>query len=546
MLGGLLGGEPVSIDSPAEGATVSGALVISGTSQLTTGQVRISIDGGPFVLAQGLASWSFGWNTTLVSDGAHTITARAKSDPQAEPDFDTISVAVSNAGAGVLVAIDAPVDADVIWGQVTVSGTSTGATSVSVQIDDGPFLPALGTGSWSFTFNASALTQSDHSISVRASVGAGAFSTDSVEVIANPQSPPLPDCGELQPGTPLPYENPIAPAFVDLAGPTTVHLEIIGHSENSGYGDDLQALLDAAPPGGHQYVVTNHWIGGQELWRWVTPGEAGFEAIEALLANIQGPTFALILVSNNTTFPILDPSFADLNYGRFVDECGQLADHLHSGGQGVQRSWFSAHRMKPQNLMPCWHENLVFADVMADAATSGRDHVKPGPAQHDLHWCCYPDCYSTDLSHPGPEGDALMAEAWYQLLLTEFGGDVAWSDQGSALAGVTGQPSLVGSGALSPLSSNSVDLSNAAPSALAGLFIALSSTPVPFKGGTLIPFPFLTPVFLATSAAGMINIPFLMPAGVPVGTQLWAQWAIQDAVAINGVALSNAIKGVTS
>ena len=121
----------------------------------------------------------------------------------------------------------------------------------------------------------------------------------------------------------------------------------------------------------------------------------------------------------------------------------------------------------------------------------------------------------------------------------------AWIDQGCALAGVSGDPLLVGTGSLTDGSSNSADLSNAAPSATAGLFIALSSTPVPFKGGTLKPFPFFEPSLLTTSAAGTISVPFVMPPGVPAGTELWVQWAIQDAAAVSGVALSNAILGVT-
>ena len=120
-----------------------------------------------------------------------------------------------------------------------------------------------------------------------------------------------------------------------------------------------------------------------------------------------------------------------------------------------------------------------------------------------------------------------------------------WINQGCALAGISGDPLLVGTGTLADGSLNSADLSNTAPSALAGLFLALSSTPVPFKGGTLKPVPFFTPVFLTTSPSGTISIPFVMPSGVPAGTELWVQWALQDAVAINGVALSNAILGVT-
>ena len=122
---------------------------------------------------------------------------------------------------------------------------------------------------------------------------------------------------------------------------------------------------------------------------------------------------------------------------------------------------------------------------------------------------------------------------------------VAWAGHGSALAGIAGAPVLLGSGPLSAGSSNAVDLSSAAPSATAGLFLALASTPVPFKGGTLMPFPFFDPVLVTTSAAGTISIPFVMPAGVPPGTELWLQWAIQDAAAVQGVALSNGLRGTT-
>ena len=41
------------------------------------------------------------------------------------------------------------------------------------------------------------------------------------------------------PGTPLPYKNEGAPACLDLDPGATVHLEIIGRSEN--YGHDADA-----------------------------------------------------------------------------------------------------------------------------------------------------------------------------------------------------------------------------------------------------------------------------------------------------------------
>jgi len=119
-----------------------------------------------------------------------------------------------------------------------------------------------------------------------------------------------------------------------------------------------------------------------------------------------------------------------------------------------------------------------------------------------------------------------------------------WSDEGCALAGVNGDPLLVGSGPLTDGSANSVTLGNAKPLSPAAVFLALASTPVPFKGGTLKPFPLAALKFVPTSAGGGRVLAFALPVGVPAGTELWVQWAVQDGAAVSGVALSNAVVGV--
>lgn len=120
----------------------------------------------------------------------------------------------------------------------------------------------------------------------------------------------------------------------------------------------------------------------------------------------------------------------------------------------------------------------------------------------------------------------------------------SWSDQGCALAGVAGDPLLVGTGTMLPGSPNTVTLSNAAPGANSLIFLALSSTPVPFMGGVLKPFPFLPPLPVTLPATGSLALGFNVPGSWPSGTELWVQWAIQDVTAVFGVALSNAIVGV--
>lgn len=325
----------------------------------------------------------------------------------------------------VEIRITSHAEGDVIHGKVEFRGTAKDAVEVAVAIDRGPFVKANGTENWWILLDFTDRPKRHYRISARAKDAQGNVVHHPIWVIVNDQSPPRPDCDELYPGAPLPYVNPAAPLRLDLTDEPVVYLEIIGHSENRGYDDDLQKLLDAHPPGGKKYVVTNHWIGGHETWRWVTPGSAGYDKIEELLGDIKGPTLALILTSNNATYPAKVPDMGDENYRRFVAECEKLADHLRNDGRGVLMCYFSAHRMKPTNLMPCYYENLAIGDLLEGVGGAGKHYVKSGPEQHNLHWCCYSACYASDHTHTNDAGDALMARAWYNLLRREIaGGDM--------------------------------------------------------------------------------------------------------------------------
>ncbi|MFT7463627.1 MAG: hypothetical protein ACI9EF_001972 [Pseudohongiellaceae bacterium] len=120
-----------------------------------------------------------------------------------------------------------------------------------------------------------------------------------------------------------------------------------------------------------------------------------------------------------------------------------------------------------------------------------------------------------------------------------------WIDIGFALPGGGGLPLLVGNGSLAFGSVNTVNLSNAAPSAMAGLFMGFSFMPTPFAGGILVPVPFLTPVIVSTSPTGTIPQSFVMPGGLPSAVALLVQWVIVDGGAISGYAISNCVVGTT-
>jgi hypothetical protein len=120
-----------------------------------------------------------------------------------------------------------------------------------------------------------------------------------------------------------------------------------------------------------------------------------------------------------------------------------------------------------------------------------------------------------------------------------------WTDLGCDLPGASGSPVLSGSGPLTPSSNNSVDLDNAATDALAMLFLAFEQNPVSFKGGVLKPVPFLDFPLLQTSPSGEIDLDFVWPNDLPDGFPFYMQYAVQDAGAVKGASLSNALRGLT-
>jgi hypothetical protein len=69
----------VSISAPAPSGTVSGTVSVSGSASDNVGlaTVQVSVDGGAYQTAQGTNSWSYSLDTTALTNGSHTFTARA-------------------------------------------------------------------------------------------------------------------------------------------------------------------------------------------------------------------------------------------------------------------------------------------------------------------------------------------------------------------------------------------------------------------------------------------------------------------------------------
>jgi hypothetical protein len=122
---------------------------------------------------------------------------------------------------------------------------------------------------------------------------------------------------------------------------------------------------------------------------------------------------------------------------------------------------------------------------------------------------------------------------------------VAWIDLGYAFGGPDGAPKFKFKGKIEAGTRSKLILKDAPANAMAVLFVSLDSAPSPFKGGLLVPAAPSLAIVLVTSAQGQIEVPISASAGLPAGFDLIMQYAVIDASAPQGVALSNALQTST-
>ena len=120
-----------------------------------------------------------------------------------------------------------------------------------------------------------------------------------------------------------------------------------------------------------------------------------------------------------------------------------------------------------------------------------------------------------------------------------------WSSQAAPLSGTLGAPLLSGAGQMSVGQDVVLRLTNALPGGSATLVIGASVLAAPFKGGTLVPNPDLIIAGLPVDGSGTFELSTVWSDGIPAGLTLAAQFWIQDAGAVNGLAATNGIVDVT-
>ena len=159
----------ISITSPAADSYVGSTANVAGTSGDTHSgieKVEVQIDSGSWHLATGTTSWSISLDTTGVSSGSHTITARA-TDNNDNTATTSVNVMVDNVAPTL--SISSPAGGSEIKSstvQVTWTGSDSGSgiDHYEVKMDGGSWTDVNTDTSHEFT----GVSNGSHTVHVKA------------------------------------------------------------------------------------------------------------------------------------------------------------------------------------------------------------------------------------------------------------------------------------------------------------------------------------------------------------------------------------------
>ncbi len=133
----------VTITAPANGANVSGTVIVSANAadNVSVASVQLQLDGANVGAADTAAPFTFSWDTTKTSNGAHVLRAIATDGAGNSATSNAVTVTVSNAATPSTFSISG-----------TISPTAGGAgATVTLSGTSGATITANGSGAYTFT-----------------------------------------------------------------------------------------------------------------------------------------------------------------------------------------------------------------------------------------------------------------------------------------------------------------------------------------------------------------------------------------------------------
>jgi len=163
-----------AITSPTSSATVSGTITPTATASDNVGvsMVEFYVDG-VLRVTDTASPYSFSWDTTTVSNGSHTLVAKAYDGANNTATSASVSVTVQNSGSDSLpptAVITSPAMGSNVAGNVKVSVSATDNTRVArvdLYVDGSPYASSTS-ATVVFTWSAGKAGKGRHTLAARA------------------------------------------------------------------------------------------------------------------------------------------------------------------------------------------------------------------------------------------------------------------------------------------------------------------------------------------------------------------------------------------
>jgi N,N-dimethylformamidase beta subunit-like protein/uncharacterized protein DUF4082/Big-like domain-containing protein len=299
----------VALTAPANGANISGnAVTVSATASdnLSLAGVQFKIDGANLGAEDTASPYSIAWNSTLTSNGTHTLTAVARDAAGNLTTSAPVTVTVFNADTvPPAVSISSPLNGATVHGIVTVSASASdnqGIAGVQFLIDGATVGSEITTPPYSITWDTTALANnSTHTLAARARDTSNNLttSTASTVTVSNPVvGAPAIDVlvWTDQPNTQTTVTSPV---FSTGAGN-----ELLLAFVAADYLGGASTTVTGVTGGGLTWVLvgrTNVQAGSSEVWRAFAPAPLTNASVVATLSQAVDSMLTVISFSNVDT-----------------------------------------------------------------------------------------------------------------------------------------------------------------------------------------------------------------------------------------------------
>ena len=234
---------------------------------------------------------TFTWNTATVSNGSHSLSAKAYDAAGHVTTSAAVAVNVSNVSndtTSPAVSITAPAAGATVTATVTVSATASdnvGVVGVQFKLDGASLGLEVTTAPYSTTWNAGTAANGTHTLTALARDAAGNTATAAaVTVTVSTSTPPPPGTRSPYKGVPFAVPGVIEAEDFDIGGEGVTWHDLVAGNQGGFYRTNTDVDI-IAPVGNAVGAVVNNFQTGEWLEYTISVAQTGTYRLEAAVSS---------------------------------------------------------------------------------------------------------------------------------------------------------------------------------------------------------------------------------------------------------------------